>query len=103
MSAEATPRMSERSELATAEHRLKELGITLPAPPEPFDPLPISSPGMLWCTGLIGKNHKSVASSTEPAKLTARNRLKDTGRTRLTPSASVDSAGRSRSTGAQNA
>jgi CheY-like chemotaxis protein len=36
MSAESTQTLSERAEVATAEHRLKELGITLPAPPEPF-------------------------------------------------------------------
>ena len=36
MCAESAQTMPERSELVTAEHRLKELGITLPAPPEPF-------------------------------------------------------------------
>ena len=36
MSAESAQTMPERSELVTAEHRLNELGITLPAPPEPF-------------------------------------------------------------------
>ena len=36
MSAESAQTTPERSEPVTTEHRLKELGITLPAPPEPF-------------------------------------------------------------------
>ena len=36
MSAESDQPISERSEQVTAERRLKELGITLPAPPERY-------------------------------------------------------------------
>jgi enamine deaminase RidA (YjgF/YER057c/UK114 family) len=55
MSAESTQTMPERSELVTAEHRLQELGITLPAPPEPFgtDAEAVQTNNLLFLTGML--------------------------------------------------
>ena len=55
MSAESTQTMSEHAELVTAEHRLKELGITLPAPPEPFGTYAeaVQTSNLLFLTGML--------------------------------------------------
>src|SRR2546427_5870353 len=55
MSAESAQTMPERSELVTAEHRLKELGITLPAPPEPFGTYAeaVQTNNLLFLSGML--------------------------------------------------
>src|SRR5216683_3796543 len=55
MSAESLQTMPERSEPVTAEHRLKELGITLPAPPEPFGTYAeaVQTSNLLFLTGML--------------------------------------------------
>src|SRR6267154_5138599 len=55
MSAESAQTIPERSELVTAEHRLIELGITLPAPPEPFGTYveAVQTGNLLFLTGML--------------------------------------------------
>src|ERR1700716_715246 len=55
MSAESAQTMAERSELVTAEERLKELGITLPAPPEPFGTYveAVQTGNLLFLSGML--------------------------------------------------
>jgi len=55
----------------------------------------------LWCTGRMAKSHRNAASRKQPAVLAARIGLKRIGLTRLMPSATVASAGRSKSGGAE--
>src|SRR5437764_715186 len=63
MSAESTQTMPERSELVTAEHRLQELGITLPAPPEPFGTYAeaVQTNNLLFLTGMLPTQGRGAA------------------------------------------
>jgi hypothetical protein len=63
MSAESAQTMPERSELVTAEHRLKELGITLPAPPEPFGTYSeaVQTSDLLFLTGMLPTQGRGAA------------------------------------------
>jgi enamine deaminase RidA (YjgF/YER057c/UK114 family) len=63
MSAESAQTMAERSELVTAEHRLKELGITLPAPPEPFGTYAeaVQTNNLLFLTGMLPTQGREAA------------------------------------------
>jgi hypothetical protein len=63
MSAESAQTMPERSELVTAEHRLKELGITLPAPPEPFGTYAeaVQTSNLLFLTGMLPTQGREAA------------------------------------------
>ena len=55
MSVESPQTMPERSEPVTAEHRLEELGIILPAPPEPFGTYAeaVQTNNLLFLTGML--------------------------------------------------
>ena len=55
MSADSAQTTPERSELVTTEHRLKELGITLPALPEPFGTYAeaVQTGNLLFLTGML--------------------------------------------------
>src|SRR6266404_9705112 len=55
MSVESPQTMPERSEPVTPEHRLKELGIILPAPPEPFGTYAeaVQTSNLLFLTGML--------------------------------------------------
>src|SRR5712691_7801442 len=55
MSVESPQTMPERSEPVTAEHRLIELGINLPAPPEPFGTYAeaVQTSNLLFLTGML--------------------------------------------------
>ena len=63
MSAESAQTMPERPELVTAEHRLKELGITLPAPPEPFGTYAeaVQTSNLLFLTGMLPTQGREAA------------------------------------------
>jgi len=63
MSAESAQTMPERSELVTAEQRLKELGITLPAPPEPFGTYAeaVQTSNLLFLTGMLPTQDREAA------------------------------------------
>ena len=63
MSAESAQTMPENSELVTAEHRLKELGITLPAPPEPFSTYAkaVQTSNLLFLTGMLPTQGREAA------------------------------------------
>ena len=63
MSAESAQTIPERSELVTAEHRLKELGITLPAPPEPFGTYveAVQTNNLLFLTGMLPTQGREAA------------------------------------------
>ena len=63
MSAESPRTVRERSELVTAEHRLKELGITLPAPPEPFGTYAeaVQTSNLLFLTGMLPTQGRRAA------------------------------------------
>jgi enamine deaminase RidA (YjgF/YER057c/UK114 family) len=55
--------MPERSEPVTAEHRLKELGIILPAPPEPFGTYAeaVQTSNLLFLTGMLPTEGRAPA------------------------------------------
>src|SRR6267154_3615470 len=61
MSVESPQTMPERSEPVTAEHRLKELGIILPAPPEPFGTYAeaVQTSNLLFLTGMLPTEGRS--------------------------------------------
>ncbi len=63
MSVESPQTMPERSEPVTAEHRLKELGITLPAPPEPFGTYAeaVQTSNLLFLTGMLPTEGRAPA------------------------------------------
>ena len=63
MSAESTQTTPDGSELATAEHRLKELGITLPAPPAPFGTYAeaVQTNNLLFLTGMLPTQGREAA------------------------------------------
>jgi enamine deaminase RidA (YjgF/YER057c/UK114 family) len=63
MSVESPQTMPERSEPATAEHRLKELGIILPAPPEPFGTYAeaVQTSNLLFLTGMLPTEGRAPA------------------------------------------
>src|SRR5258705_13281140 len=63
MSVESPQTMRERSEPVTAEHRLKELGITLPAPPEPFGTYTeaVQTNNLLFLTGMLPTEGRAPA------------------------------------------
>src|SRR6266481_2318573 len=63
MSAESAQRIPERSEHVTAERRLKELGITLPAPPEPFGTYAeaVQTNNLLFLTGMLPTQDREAA------------------------------------------
>jgi enamine deaminase RidA (YjgF/YER057c/UK114 family) len=63
MSAESTQTVSERAELVTAEGRLKELGITLPVPPEPFGTYAeaVQTNNLLFLTGMLPTEGRAAA------------------------------------------
>jgi enamine deaminase RidA (YjgF/YER057c/UK114 family) len=63
MSAESGERTRERSEQASAERRLKELGITLPAPPEPFGTYAevVQTDHLLFLSGMLPTQGRDAA------------------------------------------
>jgi enamine deaminase RidA (YjgF/YER057c/UK114 family) len=63
MSVESPQTMPERSEPVTAEHRLKQLGITLPAPPEPFGTYAeaVQTSNLLFLTGMLPTEGRAPA------------------------------------------
>ena len=63
MSVESPQTMPERSEPVTAEHRLKELGIILPAPPEPFGTYAeaVQTNNLLFLTGMLPTEGRAPA------------------------------------------
>jgi enamine deaminase RidA (YjgF/YER057c/UK114 family) len=63
MSVESPQTMPERSEPVTAEHRLKELGIILPAPPEPFGTYAeaVQTGNLLFLTGMLPTEGRAPA------------------------------------------
>jgi len=63
MSVESPQTMPERSEPVTAEHRLKELGIILPAPPEPFGTYAeaVQTSNLLFLTGMLPTEGRAPA------------------------------------------
>src|SRR5258706_15210542 len=63
MSVESPQTMPERSEPATAEHRLEELGIILPAPPEPFGTYAeaVQTSNLLFLTGMLPTEGRAPA------------------------------------------
>src|SRR5258707_3561557 len=63
MSMESPQTMPERSEPVTAEHRLKELGITLPAPPEPFGTYAeaVQTNNLLFLSGMLPTEGRGAA------------------------------------------
>ncbi len=63
MSVESPQTMPERSEPVTAEHRLKELGIVLPAPPEPFGTYAeaVQTSNLLFLTGMLPTEGRAPA------------------------------------------
>ncbi len=71
MSVESPQTMPERSEPVTAEHRLKELGITLPAPPEPFGTYAeaVQTSNLLFLTGMLPTEGGSLDKVTRIVRL----------------------------------
>src|SRR3954462_8713959 len=63
MSMESPQTMPERSGPVTAEHRLKQLGITLPAPPEPFGTYAeaVQTSNLLFLTGMLPTEGRTPA------------------------------------------
>src|SRR5258707_6036248 len=63
MSVESPETMRERSEPVTAEHRLKQLGIILPAPPEPFGTYAeaVQTRNLLFLTGMLPTEGRAPA------------------------------------------
>jgi enamine deaminase RidA (YjgF/YER057c/UK114 family) len=63
MSAESAQPIPERSEQESAERRLKELGITLPAPPEPFGTYAeaVQTNNLLFLSGMLPTHGRGAA------------------------------------------
>ena len=63
MSAESAQLIPERSEQESAERRLKELGITLPAPPEPFGTYAeaVQTNNLLFLSGMLPTQGRAAA------------------------------------------
>jgi enamine deaminase RidA (YjgF/YER057c/UK114 family) len=63
MSVESPQTMPERSEPVTAERRLEELGIVLPAPPEPFGTYAeaVQTSNLLFLTGMLPTEGRAPA------------------------------------------